>query len=271
MSLTEVTERTEADAALEAGERLAALAQKPQNVGGVPFLIVPAGMAPVSLEAYLPAPARLKAAVTFPDLKSFIAYVNRFKTEHSVLFAEQGGSKIQAILDYHAPEAAAWCGHTATLSLKQGDEWKEWIGKNRRSFGQTELAEFLEERELDIREPDSASILEVVKAFKVSKDVVFEKAINLDNGSVKLNYSDQTRERGSVSLPLVWTLGLRPFEHCELVPIQAKLRYRLEDGKVTFAYRLQRAEDVAEAAFRQVVSACAEGTGLLTLYGSAGR
>lgn len=265
----ELESRTECDAALEAGQRIAALAQPVQRVGetGTPFLVVPQGFGLHDLSAWLPKPLRTKAAPVFPDQGSFAAYVNRFKTADSVLFADQDGAKVLAILDYHGPAEAAHGEHTATLVLKLSEEWQAWTQRNRRQLGQAELADFLEERALDIREPSGGRIVDVVRNLRLKKNVVFEKVLSEENGSVDFRYVEDVKETGSLRIPLEWTLALRPYDHCEPVAVPVKVRYRLEDGKVRFEYRLTRPDLITETAFRQVVEKAREATALPTYYG----
>lgn len=271
MSLVEEDGRTEYDAAQEAGVRIATLAQEIHTVapGGIPFLVVPTDCHAQSLEAYLPQPQRLQAAPTFLDVASFIAYVERFKVDDTLIFADRQSATLKAELDYHGPAAPTFRDHTALLTLKLSEEWQAWKGADRRWFGQVELAELLEDRAVDIVEPDSATILEAVSKLKLAKAVNFEKAIDLTNGGVNLVYSENVSEKGQMKLPTEFRLALRPYEHCDPVAVRVRLRYRLDEGKVKFQYRLDRPDLLIEAAFRAVVEQVSAGTGLLTLHGAA--
>ena len=268
--------RTEADAALEAGKRIGTLETRCDvfyvDPKGPPVALIPQLRTLADLSPYLPKPMRIQQAVTFPDQRSFAEYVNRFRDDRSLIFAKFDKGEFQAILDYHQagdPSTGAEnLDHTATLRLQQSEEWKAWHAKNRTGFGQSELAEFLEERRADIREPDAATILDAVRDLKLKNDVVYEKAVNDVSGSVTLNYVENVTERGSVTLPTVWRILLRPYRHCDPVLAEVRLRYRLREGKVTFEYRITRPDLILEAAFNTVAEKIAAETELLVLHGT---
>src|SRR5207302_294681 len=78
---------------------------KPQSPGdgGVPFVIVPAGMAVKSLADLLP-PQRIERSVVLLEADSFAAYVNRFKSPETLVFVTvtETGCTFRAMLDYHS-------------------------------------------------------------------------------------------------------------------------------------------------------------------------
>lgn len=269
---------TETAAALEAGKQLATLGQEIRRLDeGAPFVLGRDGQ-PVSLEAFLERPLRIQQRVSFLDVASFVDYVQRYKpdeevhdkranSESAVLFADADAGTVTAYLDYHGP-LPAHLEHTATLVLRRSEEWQAWTSRNGQQMGQDALAEFLEERVLDIREPESASVLEAVRNLKLSRNSRYERTTDLTNGNVQLHYVDETQNPGKYTLPSELTLALRVWEHGEYYEARAQLRYRLREDKLWFQYKLQRPDLIQRDAFRQILETVEAGTGIRPLIGS---
>lgn len=52
--------------------------------------------------------------------------------------------------------------------------------------------------------------------------------------------------KGDMTIPQVFTLGLAPYQGANAYKIEARLRYRLDDGKVKFSYSLERVADLVK-------------------------
>ena len=115
-------------------------------------------------EAYREHPARRRGDATALDLPSFIAHVNRFKTDNSAVFANNAktGPSLTAVLDYHHAvntgadtdpdlEALPQFGrHKTKYAFPLSPEWQAWNKQNGAPMEQTDFAAFIEERILDI-------------------------------------------------------------------------------------------------------------------------
>jgi hypothetical protein len=98
-------------------------------------------------------PKIITQAPALQNAASLIDYVNRFKDENSVTFADVKASRIQTVLDYHKSGDAspARLGvHVATLDLPHSEEWARWTERNERLMSHTEFASFLEENAFDV-------------------------------------------------------------------------------------------------------------------------
>lgn len=207
-----------------------------------------------TVEHLLDEPLRIQATPQFPDLASFCAYVNRYKNALTTIFANRDGAKLTAWIDYHGNDVPSRETHSATLNLKVSEEWKAWLGKDGVAQTVDAFAAWIEAREIDILSPSSASILEAARDLKLSRDGSYERKVNETNGSMHFVWKENIEEKGTVKLATEWTVALRPYEHCDPVPVKAKIQYRLGDGgKITFAFKLQRPDLVVEAAFGQIV------------------
>ena len=232
---------------------------------GKPFAVVPSGSTVVDMEAYLPAPLRAKETVNVFDAESLVAYLKDFGGPNSKVFGSVGNTSLAAILDYHGKDAPSWGTHKAILKCQLSDDWKAWVAQSGKAFGQTAFAEFIEEHQWNVADPDSADLQEMVSKLELNKSVVFKSAIKLQDGSVSLEYVESIEDntKGKIKIPSKLVLGLSPFKFGKPVEVLARLRYRLADGgRITFTYLLDQPDVVLEAAFKAVVDEVAQKSGL---------
>jgi uncharacterized protein YfdQ (DUF2303 family) len=169
---------------------------------------------PESAEHLLSAPRRIRAALSFYKIESFIAYVNRFKDSGSLItgrFTEQAG-RMDAILDYHDPSegdvnGARWCQLRAAFVAEPTPEWVRWVRRSGESLSQLQFAEFLEDNSADIVVPDSDP-----------------KAPNAAQ-----------------------MISVAPFVSTDRYLVRVRLRIRLDRGKGSFIYQLDRPRKIIEA------------------------
>jgi uncharacterized protein YfdQ (DUF2303 family) len=223
-------------------------------------------------------PLRIEQKVSCSDVESFIRYVNQYKCEEKTkglaIFAEitATGGVFRAYLDYHlGVDEAGWCKHTVYYMCPATVEWSRWNQNNRRLMTQGQFAEFLEETQLDVREPDGATLLEIIKTMQAKTDVWFSSAIRLENGNVQLRYDESTEARagakGQFEVPTRFKLGLVLFEGGLLYGIEARLKYQLVDRAVKFRYELVNPHIVVEDAIKSMLEAVAKETGVKPFRG----
>jgi uncharacterized protein YfdQ (DUF2303 family) len=221
-----------------------------------------------------PAPDRKTGAVHFTEHQSLAAYVNGHKADDATtLWANRDKGTIVAVLNDHSTLATAgWADHRATLTLEQSPSWKAWSQANGRLFEQVAFADFIEDHLIDIVDPTGAHLLEVAQSIQATKNVVMKSATRLDNGEVKLRYEEQldakAGQQGDLTIPARLTLGVAPFEGMDLYRVEARLRFRLSNGSVSFSIHLDRPEDVLRSAFAFVAESVAAETGLTVFYGT---
>ena len=287
------------DCALKLGRSETARAQL-SKIGNLDVLIDRDGRV-TSLEKFADSPRRKRAHVTFYEAKSFIAYVVAHLLPGRTLItgtATELGGHFAAIIDYHGEEprpvnaetapattliaettpAATGNGeHTARLNLSTTPEWARWLGQNGKLLPQETFAEFIEDNLADIVRPDAATILEFAQGLQGKKEVSFKSGRNLRDGSIQLEYVEAvtvqgstTRRDDSFKLPDRFTLGLVPFVGANGVEIEARLRFRIgTDGKLSFAFLLNRPYKLIEQAFEATRADIETGTGRPVLLGTA--
>lgn len=257
--------------AFEAGAALAGAFKIGDGVDGV---MVPAGFAIESLERFNAAPADKRGALTFGDVASLARYVKAHAGPGSSIYWDKTPTpSVVAVLDHHAPGAtgsAGWGRHTARLKFTNSRAWDEWMIVDGKAQTQAHFAEFVEDHLDDIAEPAGADLLELAKRFSVTRAVTFEGAINLANGNTELRYAETDATKGAIAIPPGLVLGLTPFDGDPRYRVEARLRYRIDAGKLTLTVKLVRPLDVVETAIADRIKALAAGTGLAPYCGHPG-
>lgn len=218
-------------------------------------------------------PSRIKQAVTLQTVDSLVDYVNRFKTDETMLFADIGRNSIGALIDYHGPTEAANVDHSATMVLPYSEEWKAWTAASGQLVRQLEFARFIEENAADIAAPSGADLLEVVRDLQAVRRANFKKAVRTASGNENFEYSEETTastKNGSVEIPAQFKLELPVYFGGAPTPLFAFLRWKLSDGDLTIGVTLHRAEHVRQAVFRGIVLDAAERTARPALFGRVG-
>ncbi len=194
------------------------------------------------------------------SLDSFNDYVKRWRGAGTVLFASDSKRSIEAVIDYHPSEISpSWCTHRVQYFAELSREATAWKGADGRSMSQMDFAEFLEEHVADVVNPPGALLLEQALKLQILRKVAFGSAARLQSGEFQLNWS-QENDKGTVELPERIEIGIPLFHKGKGYKITARLRYRLNEGTVTFSYRLNEFETSIEHAFDEVVKEAIAGT-----------
>lgn len=218
--------------------------------GGYPAVIIPNGY---KLEQIEMVPAKVGRAATFQDAESFALYVNIYKSKATLLFAELTATscKITARLDYHGAtflgggvDGMEWWSHSAVLNCVLTKEWSGWMERNgsAKPFSQVEFAQFLEDNERLLRDPDAASLLDMITTLEGKSHVRFNSSTRLQNGKSRLDYEEDVKltggiGTGAIEIPRELILGIIPFENGEApYEVRARLRYRIQGRALSFWY-----------------------------------
>lgn len=257
---------TDIGAALNAGMALASAFQ----IAGLPAVLTPAGSTLKTFPELMDAPRRIMQAVQLSTLESFLSYLEEFTQLTTVLFCDITNGMFTAIIDYHGPGEPDWCVHTAQYTCPKTEEWKAWRAADKKHFTQEEFAEFIEANLADIRSPTGAEMLEIATTIAAKSEVTFRRAIRLDNGQIQLGYdtsiTGQAGEYGQFSIPEKIKLGIRLFKDGEAYEIDARFRYRLNNGKITLWYELIRPDRINDDAVNNVFNAIKEAIGHTRIY-----
>lgn len=241
---------------------------------------VPEGYEIKSLQHLLPSPSRKKARVTMADADSFIAYVKKHAEPGTTLYCDSNFEaqtvSIVGILNEHSTDAAQWRDHTATYSPNQTVEWKRWNANNKKQMSQVDFATFLEENLGDIAAiegmPTGTQMLTMALQFEANADKRFKSKIGLQGGGVNLEFvsTDDKETLERMVFFERFTLGLRVFISGSGYPLEARLKYRQTNEKLTFWYELIRQDRVFQDAITDDIAKIKDGTGNLLLNGNPG-
>lgn len=266
-------------------EAIASLATKgaqiPQTVKGGDnreFLVLPKDYTQLEITDPHGAPAKkppfVKQSVTLQATESLIEYVNRFKSDDTVLFADIYQNSIAALIDYHgAPDKAAHVAHKATMQLPFSEEWKTWTGISGKMMQQLEFARFVEENGTDVKAPAGGELLDVIRDLQARRNVSFVKAVRTATDNENFEFSDSTemRTKGDIEVPSKFLLGLPVYFGEPDVELYAFLRWKLDEGSLGLGVALHRAEHVRQAVFKQIVLAVGDKTSCPVVFGKAER
>ncbi len=140
-----------------------------------------------------------------------------------------------------------------------------------RHGAQTQFAEFLEDRISEIAEPAGATLAEVVKSLSINRKVEWAKAVNLANGNIQFTYSEtddaKAGQNGKLTVPTEFTLKMPVLKYGADRVITAKLRYRLEEGKLLFLFKINDLEQMLDQVFLDFLAEVEKVTGIKPFLG----
>src|SRR5258708_5154062 len=101
------------------------------------------------------------------------------------------------------------------------------------------FAQFIEENQIDIRTPPGAKILEVARGLQARRSVHFVSAVRLQTGDQEFTFNETTEGtvgKGKAQVPEEFKLGIPVFFGGVSYEVVARLRYRLDEGKLQLWY-----------------------------------
>ncbi|MFC1410362.1 DUF2303 family protein [Streptacidiphilus sp. N1-12] len=220
-------------------------------------------------DAYRDLPKRKAGTTRVWDAESFVAYYAKHNDQGSDLYADVQQLKVTAVLDAHQQDAARWGQHRLVLELRQTTDWATWLKYDGKLIAQETFAQHIEDNlgvivmdEDDIKAPSAAQMLEVAQSLEASTKVEFLSGVRLADGQRQLTYTETTQgkagQKGKLDIPAHFWIGVQPFEGAQRYRVKARFQYRIGDGELRLAYRLEKPEEAVKAAFGDVVAALAE-------------
>ncbi len=248
----------------------------------VPYVVVPEDYEVKDLEHLLPFPTRKRAEVSVTTTDSFIIYAKKHGSlDECVIYAEiaaeQSKCVLLAVMNDNGATAPKWRDHRCKFEPALSVEWKRWLSKNGpgKAMSQTDFATWLEDNQGDVRSvngsPSGADILAMAQAFEVNADKRVKSHVNLQSGGVRFEFiEDETKDtRTSMEVFRRFTLALPVFDgSTDAYPVEARLKYRDNNGKVTFWYELIRPDRAFKTAVNEALNQIKEATGFMLLQGT---
>jgi uncharacterized protein YfdQ (DUF2303 family) len=219
----------------------------------------------IDTDQYAAAPRHTTASRVVTDAASFVAYVNRHKIPGTEIYAHTNTSTVVAVIDSHegTDSLPGWQKHTLRLTLEKSKPWLAWERVDGKYLEQEDFANFLDDQWSDVIDPAPAVLVDIATTFHAKTNVDFAGAVRLDSGDVKLSFEEKTTakagQKGDIEIPKKIQLALRPYVGGPIYSIWAHFRYRLRGGQVLLGFKLERPENVLDAAFADIVTEIREG------------
>jgi len=217
-------------------------------------------------ERLLSQPRRKVAKVSLADAKGFVEYVQAQASEDSTIWVDAdftvGKIKILAIINDHGPNGVGggWRDHLAEYSPRFSEEWRRWTGFDRKPMAQSDFAGFIEENLQDVATveglPSGADMLRMAIDFEAKQDLRFKSALRLQSGGVDLVFVQQEDSGTLEKMKLFdrFAIGIPVFRGEDAFRVDARLRYRVHEGKLRFWYEIIRPDKTIEASANDIVA-----------------
>lgn len=222
------------------------------------------------------APRRRTGRFALTELDSFIAWINRYKEERSVVWSDLDAFTLRAVIDEHAASdeqhIAAWREFSATYTAPRSPEWKAWTEKEGKPLEQDNFADFIEERLEDLTTGEGAAkptdVLTMARDLRVHTKGTFQRTVNPTTGNFTLTNKTET-DTGSTQIPRMFLIAIPVFEGGERYRVEARVRFALENGRPVFGFLLHRRKEIERDAFNACRAAVANSTGLPIFAGKS--
>lgn len=216
-------------------------------------------------------PRRKTGTANLQSVDSLLAFVDRHRTASSVVWCQfdpvKSSLRFSAVIDDHAQTSAGWRGLVANYVPELSVEFTRWSSMDKASMSQLEFAEWIERNQDDIagveNMPTSLDMLKMATEFEASSDFKLKSSVRLQSGGASFEFIDQERDETvrRMSLFAQFALGLPVYRNGGAYQINARLRYRTSQGKLSFSYELLRADKVVEHAGRELIDLVRNGLG----------
>ena len=214
----------------------------------------------IDLETGLGAPSRKRGTIVVFDALSF----NRVLADNAdagnvTIYVDRNPDRpsIVAVLNGHGKNGAGWGDFRAALSFRQTPEWAKWKANDGKLMPQVAFAEFIEDNLEDIADPAGGVMLEIAQQLQVVRTVNFKSKVTLQSGAFNFRHDQDDQASvgaGEIAVPQEFTLGIKPLFGLASYRVPARFRYRIQDGKLTLGYRLQRTETMMVQIIEDVVA-----------------
>lgn len=230
----------------------------------------------------LDAPRRKTAKVRLNDAESFIAYMKRHGSlTDSTIWCQAdykaGAVQFTGIINDHGEDEAkpAWRDHQALYAPTFSAEWERWLQLNAKQMSQADFAAFIETNLRDIASPADSGLptggqmLEMAIDFEANQEKKFKSAIRLQSGGITMNFTESDDQQTIQKMQMFdrFAIGIPVFWNGDAYQIDARLRYRVREGKLAFWYELSRQDKTLQDATETLIKTIKDKTGSPFFYG----
>lgn len=219
------------------------------------FALLPEGFTVQSLEKFQAVPNQITADHRFGDVRSLAAYLNVFANEQTMIVADFDRAVVRSQIDGDGVGNPSHKTHSATFVARRHEKIEAWLAVCGKPMTQTEFGLFLEDRAVDVVDPEAADIMDMVMTFDATKKVTFKSSTRLHDGSRQFQYVEENDARGGLTLPDHVVILAPVYRGMDPQRITFKLRYRINDGALRFNVEMQDKDEVLRAAFERCIDA----------------
>lgn len=240
---------------------------------GRQHLILPDGFKAQDITDPHRLPPRAKAAVTVDDRASLSAYINRFSSPQSVIFADYTAGTITAILDWHHDNEASIelapgaLGHKVQLKMQPSEEFTRWNKMAGNLHPQADFAVFLEENAMDITDPSPTEMIELSRDLEAVSGQSFKARTRLENGDTAFQFETDSKIVSRVQAPQRFILNIPVWHGEEPEQLTALFRWKATPAGLLLGFVWHRVEYMRRARFALVAATAAEETALPYFFG----
>ena len=219
------------------------------------FAALPEDFRVHDLAQYQDAPNSIEADHQFVDVRSLATYLNKFAGDDTMICADYGDGAISCVIDGDGPDRPSHKRHKATFTAQKSDVLAAWLKICGKAMSQVEFGMFLEDRAVDVVQPEAADIMDMVMTFDAIKKVTFKSSTRLSDGSRQFQYVEDNEQRGGVTLPDHFIVLAPLYRGMEPQKIKFMVRYRIADGNLKFQVDMHDKDTVMREAMDRCVDA----------------
>lgn len=224
----------------------------------------------VDTERFNERPSRRKRSVIVTRTSALVDYLRRFVVPTDcTLYVNPQTPGVVGVLD----DTEGWRDDRVCLQWRQTTGWVRWSNASGKMLDQETFADLIEEGLTEIAKPSGADLLELAQSIHATTDARFSSDRRIVSGQVQLSYVETINATagsdGKMTIPAEITLVLAPFEGAAPRTITARLRYRVQGGKLSLGVVLnQPTEFLLDAVDAEVQAIIEAHPDVLTVWGT---
>jgi len=255
---------TEAEAIADLAQRADTITVVPHELG--PSVLVTDGeLAVTDLEGLLPIPRRPTGTVKVLGEASFVHAVNRWGDDATTtVYVDTARKQMTAVLNDVKPDSIpGWRDWRVVYTVPISEAFAPWVDADGALVGQVDFAQFIEENMGAVAEPAGRDLYAIVTTLEGSVEATWKHRHRDADGSRTFHYAEESTaaagEAGDLTVPPTFTLVVPVFEGGEPREIVAKLRYRVNGGKLLLGFVLTGLGEIVRDEFQAAVERVQDG------------
>lgn len=242
------------------------------------------------LAEYDGAPERRSGTAKILTLQSFIDLLNRHKDADSAIFGllDATSPSLLGVVDYHTNDHKPRFGaHRISYAFPISTEWRSWQGMNGKSMTQGEWAAFVEERIADLSSPtveerghyetlfqtkiaEPSELIQLSRGMAISVEARVKETRVLQSGESEVIFEEVHKDGAGQKLivPGLFIINIPLFLDGKPTRVLARLRYRRQEGRLSWFYQLYRPDLVMRDALHADLEQAGAATGLPVFEGT---